>query len=335
MDQNSASTPQKPSNHRASSANPPLKKALWKQGEVFDVQDPPKVKKGLFISNEVLEQDSMMTEKFSLPKSYLSFSQMDTYAKCPKMYEYTYVMGAPRTTNLAMIQGSAVHKALETNYEQKIASRKDLPVADVLDSLSTHYDKMKEDLEDVSSEEIGAQKDLAVNFTEKYHESYAPTVQPLEVESEFSLEITPTLVVNGFIDLIQDISHKPLMQEPSLVDHVNRGKVIVDHKVGKKAKSQSDADTNLQLSIYSLVTDIPNVRYDSLIPTKKSSVLGKGIVPVLGYRTQEALDFDVTVIASIAKSISTGVFPKLGKSTWVCHQKYCSHYSKCHSEKVY
>ena len=276
----------------------------------------------------------------SLPKNYLSFSQISLYQSCAKAYEYRYILGETTSPVMAMALGKAVHKALEVNYEQKVTSHKDLPVKQVLDAFSTEYDEQVPLTSDVSSKDKGKIKDLAAKFVKKYQYVYAPHVIPVGVEEEFDVQLSETVRIKGFIDLIQEVDAPlPLTEESQLEKRAEleslpgaaRKKVIVDHKVTTRKKAQHETNDSLQLSIYSMATGIPNVRYDALIATPSKMIEeDQRIVQTLSYRVPSEIDFYKSVILSMAEAISSGAFPKTGQGTWKCSDRFCPHFKQCH-----
>lgn len=66
-----------------------------------------------------------------MPK-HRSFSQLSTYTSCPKKYEFNYVdMPNINTNSSAKSLGSALHKAQQFNYSQKIKTKTDLPFVEI------------------------------------------------------------------------------------------------------------------------------------------------------------------------------------------------------------
>jgi hypothetical protein len=61
----------------------------------------------------------------SLPRGYLSQSQIGKYLKCGRSYEFSYVLGIRTPGNSKMAQGSAVHVAADTLHKSMIYT--DLP----------------------------------------------------------------------------------------------------------------------------------------------------------------------------------------------------------------
>jgi RecB family exonuclease len=215
-----------------------------------------------------------------------------------------------------MVQGKAIHASLEKNYKNKLDTGQDISISDAQDCFSDYYDKAIKDTIDSDDTVRGTIKDASISYIDEYIKKVAPKITPEKVEEEFSTQITPSVRIKGFIDLIQKVS-------PS-------DKVIVDHKVTTKKKAQSDADSSLQLSIYSMATKIKKVRFDSLIPSRQNADEGYGYVPVVSERDAAQLKFDRSVIISVAEAISSGVFPKTGKGTWKCTKSFCPHFDKCH-----
>jgi hypothetical protein len=64
----------------------------------------------------------------------MSPSQCKTFVDCPAKWAFRYLerLPDPQTGNLAL--GRAVHGAIADNYRQKIATRENLPVEEVLES---------------------------------------------------------------------------------------------------------------------------------------------------------------------------------------------------------
>ena len=59
-----------------------------------------------------------------MDNKYLSFSQISTYLKCPKQYEFKYIIKEKRDiSSIAMVQSRAIHKAIEIYYRDKINSK--------------------------------------------------------------------------------------------------------------------------------------------------------------------------------------------------------------------
>jgi hypothetical protein len=129
-----------------------------------------------------------------------------------------YVKGATvLPPDIYMINGSALHSALAFNYSQKIVSRKDLPVQDVIDKYKSTFESecVKADIyyKNVKDELILS----AENTLHNYMGVIAPTIQPTHVEWFFKIPLKKyPITILGYIDLIDENGF--------IIDHKSAGK---------------------------------------------------------------------------------------------------------------
>lgn len=178
---------------------------------------------------------------FGPPGSYISTSQLEMLGRCGKQFEFRYMDGLIEPGNLKLAKGNGVHGAAQQNFEQKIETDVDWPVADFVEAAVTAYEgEVRGDLLLSPDEKslgpkkaIAAQKDRTAELAEAFHLKVSPDYHPVAVEEPFSIDLpsAQTRLV-GVIDL-QDIVGQ-----------------IIDHKTGKRAKSQQDADESVQLTSY-------------------------------------------------------------------------------------
>lgn len=96
-----------------------------------------------------------------------------------------------------MVLGTAAHKAVETNYVQKVTTQTDIPEADALDAYSTSFDSEIEEVE-TPDEPVSKAKDQGVELVKLYHSgsssqpAVAPRVQPLLVEKPVQFRLIDT-----------------------------------------------------------------------------------------------------------------------------------------------
>ena len=100
---------------------------------------------------------------------------------------------------------------------------------------------------------------------------------------------------------------------------------VFDYKVTKAAKSQSETDNDLQLTIYSYGTGKENVGFYSLTKTKTCNIdLKMAIRKEKDYAVAEA------VIDGAVDGIKKGVFPMCDPTkTFPCSPKWCGFYRMC------
>lgn len=175
---------------------------------------------------------------------HISISQVKTYLRCPKQYEFSYVQKIKSKPSFALDFGSAVHKGIEHNYKQKLVSGKD---CDVNEMVTVYVDEIaerkkvardtytKKELKD-SGYDTDSRDDepLGIGLLKQYHREVAPTVKPIHVEQPFELKfIEPELrPFYGIIDLIDD------------------EKKVRDAKTSASKFTQDEVDLDIQLTGY-------------------------------------------------------------------------------------
>ncbi len=160
----------------------------------------------------------------------LDYSKIDTYTQCPLKYKFRYMdkIRAPKSARPTF--GQTIHDTLQRFYQIIIDGEKpDEKTLFNLYETCWRPDGYKDPAEEARFRNKG-EKQLKNFF--KWNKSHLRP--PKSVEEYFQIILDETLVA-GKIDRI-DI-------------HESGAFEIIDYKTGKQ-KSQKDADTNLQVSIY-------------------------------------------------------------------------------------
>ena len=77
-------------------------------------------------------------------RPHISPSQISMYSRCGEQFRRRYLAKDIVPPGVALIKGSAVHKGIETNNEQKMESWADLPKDDIVEAaVSTVKEKVK------------------------------------------------------------------------------------------------------------------------------------------------------------------------------------------------
>lgn len=116
----------------------------------------------------------------------LSPSQVKTFLGCSARWYFKYFVGLPEPKTGSLALGTAVHQALGKNFQQKIASREDLPVEEVEQAFGEAFNEAAEVTEFREDEDPVELKAVGARLTEKYMKECAPSVQPRMVEAEVS-----------------------------------------------------------------------------------------------------------------------------------------------------
>jgi len=250
----------------------------------------------------------------ALPKTYLSPSQINTYLRCPAQYYFRYIKGLIIPPSASLTKGKAVHAGNEFNYKQKIESKTDLPVKEVLDYTAATFDELAKET-DFQGTDKGKELDSTIKLTKLYHEEVAPTVQPVAVEEKVEINFDNTdYSLLGYIDLIDE------------------KKVIHDTKTTGRTPNEDVIQNSLQLRGYALAYRTLNneeengIQLDYLVSTKTPKVVQ--------FKTkveQRELDRFLKIMGIVAHNIKCNNFyPNV--TNQLCNEKACGYWNVCKGE---
>lgn len=166
------------------------------------------------------------------PINYLSFSQVDTFATCPRQYRFRYIQRIPVPPSAAASFGNSMHKTLRDFY-QEVKSGKKLTKKALLKLLEVNWSP-----EGYASKahEKRMKKRGQRMLSDFYKKTHDPKRIPKELEQTFVIKASPSLRIGGKIDRVDEW----------------RGKLeIIDYKTGRTF-DQKDVDKSLQMTVYAL-----------------------------------------------------------------------------------
>lgn len=166
----------------------------------------------------------------------LSFSRIDTYRTCPRMFRYRYVDRLPGKPAPALSFGTSIHEALERFYDRKLPEE---PTEDEL--VGFLYDAWDSSgFRAVDRDEQTRWYRQGQQVLRRYHQRVTGSYQlPVATEAWFELPFDNAVVV-GSIDRVDDD------------DGALR---VVDYKTNKRVKARDRVKQSLQLSIYALACE--------------------------------------------------------------------------------
>ena len=302
-------------------ANDPTEKIVFLEGGE-DV-DPDKE------YQQLLEEATIEECALTLPRGYLSVSQVNTYRRCPLQYYFRYIKDLIRAPSASQAEGSAIHKSVAVGHEEFVKSGK-VPLDILLDAYNGYWKDIKKDV-DWKAEEDVVSDDLIERrghiFLSQYNDRFIPNLSPRVdetgplIERRFWVTVGEARVpVLGFIDLVAKNETK--FSDKTSPDGSGEEEVI-DHKVTTKNKSQDEVDNDLQLSVYSRVMGVSHVRFQCFVKTKKPQIKA-----VAARRSEQSWKWSEFVITQVAECISKGLFPP-GADGWHCTPKWCGYWDMC------
>lgn len=251
----------------------------------------------------------------NLNRPRYSQSELKTFLKCGKMWEFRYARGMRKPPGAALTLGSSVDKAVSANLEQKIESGTDMPEEQVLDEFSTEFDQRKAETEWKEDEDPGTQKDVGAALVALHHRTAAPRIEPETVQEAFVLETDAGYDLEG------------------VIDHTEKGGIIVDTKTSRLAYDQNAIERSFQPTLYDFAYEqtrgrkAEGFRYDVLVkPTARAPAR---LQKVEGKVSDCDREWMFETITQVHKAISAGVAMPAPEGSWYCSPKWCGYWAEC------
>lgn len=266
----------------------------------------------------IISTRASITRKGCNVISHISNTQLSMFCRCQAAWAFRYCDGLIIPPKAKMMRGTCIHRALSHNYMPKIESHEDLPVDNVLDCYSTHYDDESHVVEWHEGEDKGKMKDAGVGVVRKYQEEIAPSTQPVDVEQSFSMGLSWK---NGDDD--------KQMEFKGIIDLITDSGVLIDHKsTGQTPKSPRQSDvgqlTGYVLGREAMEGDSPTLTRLDYLVALKSPVIVRFDVPV----TDGSKKFLLGQIPRIVRTMEAGnYYPN--RSNMYCSETGCGYWQKC------
>lgn len=264
-----------------------------------------------------------------LPKGYLSPSQHNTYQRCPRQYEYAYVMQLIKPPGIAQIRGTAVHKGAEITHKHTIAHGKPSSIEEGTAAVSDKFDAQAPEIEEWEEETQGDAKDKAIRMFRTYYNEAVPYINPVRVEHTFKWprELCGVPVL-GIIDLVDSVKNQDMSLEndpenPQMVE------VVSDLKTVKRLWPASRIENEPQLTFYAIAENTDRVRIDFLAWLKA----GTKYTPVTSKRSRQEKMILLEDVAEVSRNIKAGIFPRCAPTGWHCSPTFCGYYSRCRGKR--
>ncbi len=238
--------------------------------------------------------------------------------KCGEQYRRRYVMGEIIPPNTNMVIGTAGHKSIEVNLNEKIKSGLLLPLSMVTDAARDGLNSAWNQgvMLDADEKIVGVKAtkneaiNMAVSLAELHYNELAPIINPVCLERKFELsikehgyELTGRIDIEG-VDFLRDTKTSSL-------------------------KKSGAAQVSGQLTMYGLARRVegrPVKKFylDTLLKTKVPAV-------DLQETTRDEEDYAAFMrrIKSAIGQIEAGMFPPSNTDNWWCSPKWCGYWATC------
>jgi len=206
---------------------------------------------------------------------HISYTQLNTYLKCPQKYEFQYVRGIPWEFIPEYFPfGRAMHEAAKVFYKTLKETGQRMPLADLTQHFKATWDRETQgNIRYKENQSRDTLREKGTQLVKVFYENVAPQ-RIIGVEVPFSAdlvleetgEVLPCKLA-GIFDLIESDEEDTL--------------VIVELKTSSKRFSDDQIDLDLQGILYSYALkqirfhtngDDTLVRYDQLLKQKTPSM---------------------------------------------------------------
>lgn len=169
----------------------------------------------------------------------LSASALNTYAKCPRQFQFNYILRIPQKMSASAIAGSNVHRALE-EFHQRYA---DDWRTRSLEDLMAVYDETRATKRFASDEEAASWREREERILRQYLDSEKPKDgEPKHFEAEFRVRFEDLdAEFQGFIDRIDE--------------HDDGSLEVIDYKTGRRETPNKVVAEDFQMPLYVLAME--------------------------------------------------------------------------------
>ncbi len=139
----------------------------------------------------------------TLPREYISYSQIRLYQTCPIKYYYTYIKEIKTPINDKIFLGTVFHSIVEYYLKEKISNREPEKEA-LLIRFKEQFQENQKEREINWNAPTGETRRRGLAFVRHFLKEIAPDIKPLMVEKEM-IGYLPDLDVKlkGIIDLVE------------------------------------------------------------------------------------------------------------------------------------
>jgi hypothetical protein len=243
-------------------------------------------------------------------------SELHTFVKCGKMWEFRYARGIKLPPRGAMTLGSSVDQAVSLNLSQKILSGEDLSAEETLDAFSTDFEARKQET-DWQDEDPGEQKDIGARMVELHHREVAPKIQPESVQERFLIRTDAGYDLGGTIDFTETSG------------------VIGDTKTSRVAYTEQSVQKSIQATMYDFAYEAlrgrksSGFRFDVLVKSAKVP----RVQQVHAQLGQDDRQWLFETVSHVDKAIRAGIALPAPEGSWYCSPKWCGYWSICKGRK--
>lgn len=239
----------------------------------------------------------------------LSPSQVRTFLDCSARWWFKYGLGSPEPKTSSQALGTAIHRALEVNFREKLETKEDLSPAGVVLIFREAWRQQAEQIEFREDEDRQELCAMGERMVAKYMDETAATIEPALVEADVAGEIAG-VKIRGRVDLVD-----------------TKGRII-DVKTAARRPNGVAPDYAFQLATYRQVTPgaTGEAELHTLVKTKAVQLIRMSF----NITEQEVLATR-TLYPLVQEGIRSNLyFPN--RQSLLCNRRNCAFWRQCERE---
>lgn len=241
-------------------------------------------------------------------------SQISTYLKCGKLYEFRYIKKYKAMSRPNLTVGSSVDQSVDFSLIKK-AHAESTSLDEVQSVASDVFEKLKPDTEWLD-EDQGEAKDHVVRLSGLHYEVVVPQIEPATVKEKFVIEMEDGYDLAGEIDL------------------TDKNEFVRDTKTAsRQALGFYTIPKTLQPAMYDFAYRAIRGRapsgfiYDVLKkPTKK---IAPEYQAIGGQVKTSDHDWLFETLETVHRAVEAGIALPAAEGSWYCSLNYCPYYRMC------
>lgn len=186
-----------------------------------------------------------VSQKQQEKTNYFSYTQLETYDKCPLQYKYQFILKIPTSPSANLSFGETIHKTLQQFY-QRFLENKNIDSKEIIKIYEKNWIPVgyNSKIHEQRAKKEGAL--ILENYLKKFHHK---DLKIIFLEKKFKLKIKDDVFIIGKIDRIDKIDNQTIE--------------IIDYKTGK-IPEKNDLEKNLQLLIYGLAINDKKISHQKI-----------------------------------------------------------------------
>lgn len=211
-------------------------------------------------AHQIVVPTSTINNLSSIPITYLSYSQLQTFEICPLHYKLKYILKIPSPPTAAQSFGTSLHAALRDFY-QKAIRHEAINIKDSIYLIEKNWIHEGYESKAHEKEALEKAKNVFINYIKNNYDPKS-NLLPLGLELPFQFLLKKTaastvgLKIGGRIDRVDELENNKIE--------------VLDYKTGNNIPDVRSLSDNLQLTIYALAATHVN---DNIFNRKPENVI--------------------------------------------------------------